>query len=112
MMKLLCLAILFFILSPGVLLTLPPVGKKIFMSGETSVMAAAVHAIVFVFIVSLCERSGVMEGFSGCNAGNVGGCCGSTIQVINANGSTTTKCQGTKCNVTTKGDGTNYYYCA
>ncbi len=64
MMKLLCLAILFFLLSPGVLLTLPPVGKKIFMSGETSVMAAAVHAIVFVFIVSLCERSGVMEGFA------------------------------------------------
>ncbi len=39
--------ILFVLLSPGVLLTLPPVGKKIFMSGQTSLIAVAVHAVVF-----------------------------------------------------------------
>ena len=39
--------ILFILLSPGLLLTLPPVGKKIFMSCQTSVLAVLVHAIVF-----------------------------------------------------------------
>lgn len=51
----LCLAILFFLLSPGVLLTLPPVGKKIWMSGMTSTTAAFVHAIVFAGIIYLCD---------------------------------------------------------
>jgi hypothetical protein len=39
--------VLFVLLSPGLLLTLPPVGKKIFMSNQTSVAAVFVHAIVF-----------------------------------------------------------------
>ena len=56
MFNYLCLAILFFLLSPGVLLTLPPVGKKIFMSGETSIIASIVHAIVFVAIVYWCDQ--------------------------------------------------------
>ena len=44
---LLIAAILFFILSPGVLITIPP-GS--FFSGRTSVVAAAVHATIF-FVV-------------------------------------------------------------
>jgi len=39
--------LLFVVLSPGLLLTLPPVGNKIFMSGKTSLMAIVVHAVVF-----------------------------------------------------------------
>lgn len=39
--------ILFILLSPGLLLTLPPVGKKVFMSCQTSVLAVFVHAVVF-----------------------------------------------------------------
>lgn len=39
--------ILFILLSPGLLLTLPPVGNKIFMSCQTSVLAVFVHAVVF-----------------------------------------------------------------
>lgn len=58
------LAILFVLLSPGVLLTLPPVGKKIFMSGQTSVVSALVHAIVFVGILYLLESYGFLEGFA------------------------------------------------
>lgn len=50
------LAILFFILSPGVLLTLPPVAGRVFMSGKTSVVAAAVHALVFVGILYLLKK--------------------------------------------------------
>ena len=64
MMKYLVLAILFFVLSPGVLLTLPPVGKKIWMSGQTSITSALVHAIVFVGILYLIQsNTTVMEGF-------------------------------------------------
>ena len=64
-MKYLTLAILFFLLSPGVLLTLPPVGKKIWMSGQTSITAAVVHAIVFVGILYLVESQGwISEGFA------------------------------------------------
>jgi hypothetical protein len=39
--------VLFFLLSPGVLLTLPAGSKGLFMSGQTSLLAAAVHAVVF-----------------------------------------------------------------
>ncbi len=57
------LAILFFVLSPGVLLTLPPVGKKIWMSGETSCLSAFVHSIVFVGILYLIREYRVVEMF-------------------------------------------------
>jgi hypothetical protein len=39
--------VLFVLLSPGLLLTLPPVGKKVFMSGQTSTMAIVAHTVVF-----------------------------------------------------------------
>jgi len=45
---------LFFILSPGVLLTLPPGSKGVWMSCQTSVAAALVHALVFVVLYTLC----------------------------------------------------------
>jgi hypothetical protein len=63
MMKYITLAILFFLLSPGVLLTLPPVGKKIWMSGQTSVMSAFVHAIVFAGLLYVLHQQGFVEGF-------------------------------------------------
>jgi hypothetical protein len=44
--------VLFILLSPGLLLTLPPVGKKVFMSGQTSYAAVLVHALVFYFVLS------------------------------------------------------------
>ncbi len=62
-MEYVTLAILFFILSPGILLTIPPVGKKIFRSGQTSMIAALVHAIVFVGILYLLESQGWIEDF-------------------------------------------------
>ena len=52
------LGVLFFVLSPGVLVTLPPVGRKMLMSGKTSLVAAAVHAVVFWLVLkylSSCE---------------------------------------------------------
>ncbi len=46
-------ALLFFLLSPGVLLTLPPGSGGIWMSRQTSLIAAAVHAVVFVIVLRL-----------------------------------------------------------
>ena len=60
--------ILFVLLSPGILLTLPAGGKGIVMSGQTSMMAVLVHAVLFYFLVPfltpLARRVG-LEGFEG-----------------------------------------------
>jgi hypothetical protein len=62
------LALFFFLLSPGVLLTLPAGSKGVWMSGQTSVAAAAVHAVVFVlalvYVVPFLRSLGLpLEGF-------------------------------------------------
>jgi Protein of unknown function (DUF3339) len=50
---------LFFVLSPGILLSVPPANNedgskgKILMSGKTSVLSAAVHALVFAGALGL-----------------------------------------------------------
>jgi hypothetical protein len=45
------LVVLFIILSPGVLLTIPPGTGGPFLSGQTSFAAVAVHALVFAAVV-------------------------------------------------------------
>jgi hypothetical protein len=66
---LLAATLLFVLLSPGVLLTLPPIGGKIFMSGKTSVIAVLVHAVVFYVLLSMRRQIPVInmifEGFEG-----------------------------------------------
>ncbi len=54
--------LLFVVLSPGVLLTLPPVGKQVFMSGKTSLIAVLVHAAVFYFALMYLKNN-YSEGF-------------------------------------------------
>lgn len=39
--------LLFVLLSPGLIVTIPRVGPKMFFSGKTSVTAVLVHAIIF-----------------------------------------------------------------
>ena len=56
------LALLFFLISPGVLLTLPAGSKGLWMSRQTSVASALVHALVFVVGVSLLNDD--EEGFN------------------------------------------------
>ena len=76
------LAALFFLLSPGVLLTLPAGSKGIWMSGQTSIAAALVHALVFVIVLTLIKSHLLnrKEGFVTCSsavvnkAGTAGGC--------------------------------------
>jgi hypothetical protein len=64
---LLLATVLFVLLSPGVLLTLPPVAGKIFMSGKTSLVAVLVHAVVFYLLLSMRRQIPVInvifEGF-------------------------------------------------
>ena len=43
--------LLFIALSPGMLLTLPPVGNKIVRSGKTCLAAAIVHGIIFALLL-------------------------------------------------------------
>jgi hypothetical protein len=47
------LIVLFFVLSPGVLLTIPSGGRGLFNSLQTSLAAAAVHAFVFVIVLKM-----------------------------------------------------------
>jgi hypothetical protein len=96
------LAALFFVLSPGVLLTLPAGSKGIFMSGQTSVVAALVHALVFVIVYTMVMKyMGVNEGFAACSASNcaspkvcnAGKCC--TVSTVRrSNGTTSTNYSG------------------
>ena len=63
------LAFLFLILSPGMLLTLPPGSKGVWMSRQTSVSAVFVHTIVFsllvYYMVDILRAFGYREGFKG-----------------------------------------------
>jgi hypothetical protein len=47
----LSLILLFILLSPGMLLTLPPGGRGMFFSCETSVTAVLVHSVVFAAVL-------------------------------------------------------------
>ena len=47
---------LFLVLSPGMLLTLPPGSKGVFTSGQTSPAAALVHAVVFALVFALLRK--------------------------------------------------------
>ena len=57
--------VLFILLSPGILLTLPPVGKKIFMSCETSIAAVLVHALVFAVALYYIDYLPILNNLDG-----------------------------------------------
>ena len=67
---------LFFLLSPGVLLTIPAGSRGLLFSGQTSMLAAAVHAVVFIAVTYLLTSA--VEGFRGdpCNKQRDGSGCG------------------------------------
>ncbi len=60
--------LLFILLSPGVLLTLPPISGKIWMTGKTSMAAVLVHAVVFGLALYLLKSYYYMEAFANCGA--------------------------------------------
>jgi hypothetical protein len=49
--------LLFIILMPGVFLTLPPGSKGVFMSGQTSTAAVAVHTLVYAVLYAFIRSS-------------------------------------------------------
>ena len=53
--------LLFIILSPGLLLTLPFSGKKIFMTEKTSLLSVLIHAAIFGLIIY--SLKGYIENF-------------------------------------------------
>lgn len=48
--------VLYILLTPGVLLTIPPGSKGLFMSGQTSTPAVAVHTLVFAVVFALLRK--------------------------------------------------------
>jgi hypothetical protein len=46
-------AVLFALLSPGLLLTIPAESKGVWMSGQTSTYAILVHTVVFAVVLGL-----------------------------------------------------------
>lgn len=50
-------AVLFVLLSPGVLLTLPPGSRGVFMSGQTSLISVGVHTLVFALVFSFLRKN-------------------------------------------------------
>ena len=61
--------LLFILLSPGFLLTLPPIGR-VWMSRKTSVLAILVHAVVFYLLLRFSDSIPVLnrvEGFRNAN---------------------------------------------
>jgi len=57
--------ILFLLLQPGLLLTIPPVGKQVFMSGKTSMTAIVVHALIFAAILYFKSSIPILRDFEG-----------------------------------------------
>jgi hypothetical protein len=57
--------LLFIVLSPGLLLTIPAMGRGLFMSRQTGVAAVLVHAVVFYLLAYLLRSYGFvyLEGF-------------------------------------------------
>jgi hypothetical protein len=47
---------LFLLLSPGMLLSIPPGSKGLLMSGQTSIQAALVHTLVFALVFALLRK--------------------------------------------------------
>ena len=68
---LLLATVLFIVLSPGVLLTIPPGKGPLFASGKTSLVAVFVHAAVFYLAMTFLPR--VIEGMEDPPAKKVSG---------------------------------------
>ncbi len=56
--------LLFILLSPGFILSIPAVGGKYIMTGKTSVTSVLVHAVVFGLALYLLKTYYGIEGFS------------------------------------------------
>lgn len=83
--------LLFIVLSPGLLLTLPPVGKEIFMSLKTSILAILTHAVLFFILLYFFEDA--TEGFENPSKP----VCGTTSKATGCECSVYVQCKSGKC---------------
>ncbi len=56
MNKYLLYGMIFFLISPGVLITIPPKDGKIFMSQETSIISVLMHMILFILLIYIIDK--------------------------------------------------------
>jgi hypothetical protein len=71
------LAALFFLLSPGIVLTVPPCSKGILFSGQTGVAPAIVHSLLFVLVCCILLKylkTPMYEGFNACHTQDTCNC--------------------------------------
>jgi len=93
-------ALLFFLLSPGVLLTIPPRSGGLFMSGQTSLLAAAVHALVYVVVLRFAYKY-LVEGFQGFEGVERNTVIGKCFEDGYCAGNVNCKAPGQRCNPVT-----------
>ena len=99
---LLTAAVLFVLLSPGLLLTLPPVGKKVWMSGKMSVISVFVHAVVFFTLMAYRKSIPLLnqlEGFQTATSTCVDECTAANCPTGNCINTGTLSKQDFKCGV-------------
>ena len=81
----LMITLLFIVLSPGLLITIPAGKKGMWMSRQTSVTAIFVHAIIFIIIYQIyLNTCGVWEGFEDASAVDVSDIDASSVDVSKA----------------------------
>jgi len=70
----LMIALLFIVLSPGLLITIPAGKKGMWMSRQTSITSILVHAVIFIIIYQLyLNTCSVWEGFEDSSGTDVSG---------------------------------------
>ena len=100
-MKLLA-TLLFILLSPGLLLTIPPIGGVLYRSGKTSVAAILVHAVLFYLILMFHDSIPLInqiEGFQG-TSGSVNSCASTKGKGAGCPCLIYTECASGMCNKT------------
>ena len=76
--------ILFILLSPGILVTLPPIGNNIFTPYQTSVIAVFAHALVFAIAIYFSNYIPILNMVEGFQAGSAAGSAGSAPLIQSA----------------------------
>ena len=103
---LLTATILFILLSPGLLLTLPPVGGKVWMSRKMSVLSVFVHAVVFFVLLAYRRSIPLLNRVEGFQSSTKCGACPAGQMSINVGlfpgGVRRMQC-GVQCSSTTLG---------
>jgi hypothetical protein len=95
-MKLLA-TLLFIALSPGLLLTIPPIAGKWYMTGKTSAAAILVHAVLFYLILMFKDSIPVVNMIEGFQGESTTGCEGNLNKAAGCPCILYKECKSGKC---------------